>query len=132
MQKICLHGFMIEVTPKKSYHRPTIKLEPQIDTNYCPTKIGRQITKLDLLLNITISGKNSDQFSRDILQTDWRLVSVMSRVPTLTARLVQSHFQNKTKQTCGGKRLRGTFQCGNCNICSRMISSSQFQNPSTA
>ncbi|XP_071983474.1 uncharacterized protein [Engystomops pustulosus] len=72
----------------------------------------------------------------NILLTEPKLESYIDATPTITSRkarnlkdiLVKSHFKRQGDST-GGKKLTGSFACGNCNICQYMLPSNEFEDP---
>ncbi|XP_071988310.1 uncharacterized protein [Engystomops pustulosus] len=79
-----------------------------------------------------ILGKNWN-----ILKSEPRLRNLINTRPTITARraknlkdhLTRSHFIRPISNTTGGHRIKGTYACGECNICQYMANRDTFINP---
>ncbi|XP_071985274.1 uncharacterized protein [Engystomops pustulosus] len=73
----------------------------------------------------------------DILLSDKRLHVHISDKPRLISRrarnlkdvLTSSHFQRPTTSLARGQRLKGSFPCGDCSVCPRILKTSTFVHP---
>ncbi|XP_056383123.1 uncharacterized protein LOC130276998 [Hyla sarda] len=81
---------------------------------------------------------------RYLLQQNWRIlqaddrikrvipakpVLVSKKAPNLKDVVTKSHFQRPPVKRTTGVRLRGSFPCGDCNICRFMKPTYMFKNP---
>ncbi|XP_071982900.1 peroxisomal membrane protein PMP34 isoform X2 [Engystomops pustulosus] len=87
---------------------------------------------------------NQWQDIHKILSTNWNILRSEPKLnpyigtrPTIIARraknlkdhLTRSHFVQPATHTTGGHKIRGTFSCGECNICQYMANTDSLINP---